>query len=143
MVCVHWLIETCAAGRLAAAFVVGSAARGCHSIEPLACKSWADRVPQCAPGASPRKIFGRDVGPSAVVEGRCYTLLHEGDPASGCWPAPTVKLFRRGADQSHLTIQGTSSVIAGYWSGCRSGMWRSGITGDPALRTSSTQRASK
>jgi hypothetical protein len=78
MVCVHWLIETCAAGRLAAAFVVGSAAKGCHSIEPLACKSWADRVPQRACWCPTSKDLLKCFGPFAIMLGPllhgCYTV---------------------------------------------------------------------
>jgi hypothetical protein len=47
-----------------------------QTAEPLACKSWADRVPQCGAGVRPRKIFGSDLEPSAAVPGsllhRCY-----------------------------------------------------------------------
>jgi hypothetical protein len=45
-------------------------------------------VCRSARGVPPRRIFGRDVGPSAagVVARR---LLHGGDSVSGCWPAPT------------------------------------------------------
>lgn len=48
------------------------------SPRTLACKSWANRVPQYAPGVPPRKIFGGDLGPFAVVLG---PLLH------GCYMA--------------------------------------------------------
>jgi hypothetical protein len=51
------------------------------NLRPLACKSWADRVPQCARGVPPRRIFGRDVGPAAVVLG---SLLH------GCYMVGTL-----------------------------------------------------
>jgi hypothetical protein len=44
----------------------------CHG-EPLACKSWADGVPQYARDVLPRRIFGCDVAPSADVLG---SLLH-------------------------------------------------------------------
>jgi len=44
----------------------------------LAFKSWADRVPQCAPGVLPRKIVRGDLEPSAIVFGsllhRCYMV---------------------------------------------------------------------
>jgi hypothetical protein len=46
---------------------------GVLNCRALACKSWADRVPQCACGVPPRRIFERDVRPSAVVLG---SLLH-------------------------------------------------------------------
>ena len=44
------------------------------NLRPLACKSWADRVEQCVLGVRPRRIFGGDLGPSAVVVG---PLLHD------------------------------------------------------------------
>jgi hypothetical protein len=54
--------------------------RRCHR-RALACKSRASCVPQCARGAPPRRIFGRDVGPFAVVLG---SLLH------GCYMVGTL-----------------------------------------------------
>jgi len=56
---------------------------------PLACKSWADRVPQCAPGVPPRKIFRRGAGPSALILG---SLLH------GCYKSGTVPAAAGRAD---------------------------------------------
>jgi hypothetical protein len=64
---------------------VGVAVRLCCHRRPLACKSWADHVPQCARGVLPRKIFGFDVVPSAFVLG---SLLHD------CYILVTP--FRRG-----------------------------------------------
>jgi hypothetical protein len=49
-------------------------------------------VPQCAPGVPPRKIFGRHVGPSAIVLG---SLLHS------CYLA--------GAPLDHLGVKAASS----------------------------------
>jgi len=45
-----------------------------QTAEPLACKPWADRAPQCAPGVLLRKIVGGDLRLSAVVPG---SLLHD------------------------------------------------------------------
>jgi hypothetical protein len=43
------------------------------NLRPLVCKSWADRVPQCAHGVPPREIFGGGLKSSAVVP---RSLLH-------------------------------------------------------------------
>ena len=61
---------------------VGSSSVGSSSVweavgldlRSIACKSWADRVPQCACGLLARKIFERDVGPYTVFMG---SLLHD------------------------------------------------------------------
>lgn len=45
-----------------------------QTAEPLACRPWADRAPQCAPGVLLRKIVGGDLRLSAVVPG---SLLHD------------------------------------------------------------------
>jgi hypothetical protein len=66
---------------------VTSAETGIESARPLACKSRADCVPQCAPDVPPRKIFGHHVGPSAVVLG---SLLH-GCYIVGTWTEEPVR----------------------------------------------------
>jgi hypothetical protein len=78
----------------------------CHR-RLLACKSWAARVPQCAGGVPPRRIFGRDVGLSAVMLG---SLLHDcymgGRPA---WPSPTWQ---------QATCSGLGSGLADHRNRC-------------------------
>jgi hypothetical protein len=63
--------------------------------EPLACKSWADRVPQCAPGVPPRKIFRGDLESYAVV---LESLLH--------------RCFMAAAPVDHLSVKAASRRYA-------------------------------
>lgn len=84
------------------------------NLRPLGCKSWTDRVPQCSCGVPPRKIFGRDVEPSAVFLGSllhdCYMAAtpvnHLGVKAGGC---PPVEIPQP-VGASHLYLLGAWNV---------------------------------